>query len=101
MKAKEYAERFSLVLDKDDELYKIVYEFILEVKSLCGQRRVRSDESLISVIKEVNDKWVAFARMSDGLVNPDGFRLYLLKCIPTTREIHDRVWPGKVIPSLA
>lgn len=99
MKAKEYAQEWEAAGKSDEVLADIMFRMILEIQEIARMRRARSNDSMVSIIREVDKKWNAFARKFQGDVKPDAFRLVLLDQIPVTREIHHLVWPNKELPN--
>lgn len=62
MKAKEYAEQFL----KDPSEYLLIKTskaFVLEIAEIRESRGVTTDDGLHSIIKELDDKWIAFAKL--------------------------------------
>lgn len=74
MKAIEYAKRFKDAKDPYDELDKIVMDFIRDSKILIKARNCKSDSGLISIIKELDDKYRTFVKLTgDRSLKPNGF----------------------------
>jgi len=74
MKAIEYAKRFKDAEIPYDELDIIVMDFIRESKILIKARNCQSDSGLISIIKELDDKYRTFVRLTgDKRLKPNGF----------------------------
>lgn len=98
MKAKDYAEQWKTSGKTTEELMKITQSLIEEIPDLCEKRRAKSSTAMISVFREIDDKWKAFARCFPNEINVDGLRILLLKSSPRTKELHHLIWPGKTIP---
>jgi len=74
MKAKEYAERYKSEGKTQDALVKVCKDIFCEFKPIAEARHVKLDSSGLSIIRELDDKWRAFVRLSgDGHINPNGF----------------------------
>jgi len=48
--------------EKDEELVNILTDLIGELKTIQEARKASSDRAMISIFKEVNQKWKAIAR---------------------------------------
>ena len=73
MKAKYYSDRFN---DEptDKNLVAIGVEFDQETAVMIKQRGIKSNDSFLSLLREMDDKWQAFARRTNGKVNPLGYK---------------------------
>jgi len=85
MKAKEMAERFN-ASPTDDTLIKIAVDCVKETKVIAEARGVRSNHAMAAVIREMDDKWRAFARLCPS-VAPDGFRTAIHRLVPVSKEV--------------
>lgn len=83
MKAKDMVARYCATpeAEKLDTLISIIHDCIKETKTIADARGVKSNSGLTAVLREIDDKYRAFARQCDG-VNPDGFKISLHKVIP-------------------
>jgi hypothetical protein len=100
MKAKDYAEKYKESGKSDKVLKEIIFSFIKEVKEIANARKIssRNDQAIISIIREVDNKWRAFAKFFPGEINPEGFRFFQVMNMESIRSIHDQIWPGKKLP---
>jgi hypothetical protein len=92
MKAKEYANEYK----EHQDIAKIFNEMFKEVGIISKSRNAISDDALASIFKEINQKWNAFARLSnDPSIEPDGFIKLSIHRIPALApyfsEIKDRI----------
>ena len=89
MKAKQCAERY--VNDPTSEtLASIAEDFVLETKRLVEQRKIQGDAGFLSLLREMDDKWSAFARRTSGAVKLNGYRILMLSLYP---DAVASVWP--------
>lgn len=72
MKAKEYAKMY-YESESLETLAKIGTMFLEETKTILISRNCKTPEASASVFKELDQKWMAFAREVDG-IKPDGYR---------------------------
>jgi hypothetical protein len=90
MKARYYSSRFND--DPTSEtLAAIAVEFDQETAALIKQRGVKSNDSFLSLLREMDDKWQAFARRTNGVVKLDGYRIMMRKLHPDTAAF---AWPN-------
>lgn len=61
MKAKEYAERYRNNRTKE-ELINILDCFVKEFFELNEKRKPKSNDAILALFKETNNKWKAFAK---------------------------------------
>lgn len=81
MKAKEYLEKF----DKDykevgdrQATTNLVNTMIGEIKDLIGVRRATTEGAVVSILRELNQKWNALCRLDKKRrFKPDGFIKYV------------------------
>jgi hypothetical protein len=90
MKAKDYADKFNDE-PSSEKLAAIAVEFDQETAALMKQRSVKSNDSFLSILREMDDKWQAFARRTNDVVKPNGYRLMMRKLHPDTAAF---AWPG-------
>ncbi|MFH1625608.1 MAG: hypothetical protein ABID54_10725 [Pseudomonadota bacterium] len=77
MKAKEYLAQF----EKDSErlgdreaTINLMDGILLEIKTLTEMRKAQSNEAILSILLELNDKWNALCRLDKkGQFKKDGF----------------------------
>jgi len=91
MKAKEYADRFNSN-PSPEALIQIGIDFDKETAALVKARGVKHDSAFKAILNEMDLKWQAFAKRTDGVVKPDGYRIIMRKLHPTTAEF---AWPSK------
>lgn len=88
MKAKEYYEEF-LGYEKEfgekQAFYKIVISFALEVEDIVKKRNAKSDQALISILRELNKKWNAMMRF-DLRFKRDGFIEFIKNDMPFIKD---------------
>lgn len=89
MKAKEYAKRF-IENPVPATVSAIAIDFDLETSQLVKNRGIKSDSAFLAILKEMDLKWQAFARLTEGAVKPEGYRIVMKKLHPTTAEF---AWP--------
>jgi hypothetical protein len=87
MKAKEYAAKY-LASPTRETMTDIACAFDADTVSLVKARNVKSDQAFKSILREMDDKWRAFARIAG--CNPDGYRIIMRKLHPTTAAF---AWP--------
>ena len=69
MKAKEYFEKYDELIIKDqiagsiESAKKLLIELSDEVKDICEARHVKRDAAVVSVLKEINQKWNAICSL--------------------------------------
>ena len=72
MKAKEYFAKYEEEIMKeatqtevltDGNMAKLYIEMFSEMKTIIGVRHIQNDNSLMSLIREQNDKWNAIERL--------------------------------------
>ena len=94
MKAKEYADRYNSG-PTDKTLVEIACEFDQETASLLKKRGIERNDGFLSVLREMDDKWKAFARRCGGNVNEDGYRIVMRQLHPETAAF---AWPFQATP---
>ncbi len=79
MKAKQYVEQYKYN-PTVETLQKIAFDMIIETKDIMGKRHAKTDEAMISVIKETILKWKAFVNLvGDKGIREDGLKDLILK----------------------
>lgn len=88
MKAKDYATMINEAKPDDivETLCKICGMFVAEISTIAKSRNVSSDSAMVAVLEELNVKWIAFARRTNGLVLEDGFRILLEDNMPVIHQ---------------
>jgi len=89
MKAKDYAASFN-GNPTDKNLVDIAVEFDQETAALLKKRGVENNDGFLAVLREMDDKWQAFARRCGGNVNPEGYRIVMRQLHPETAAF---AWP--------
>lgn len=98
MKAKDYYNRFVTASDKekDHTLLCVVRDLVNEVKTVAEIRRVQSHEGLITIVRELEDKWQAVVRMviREGYTDlkESAFRDYIRMVHP---GLYQRAWKSQ------
>jgi hypothetical protein len=87
MKAKEYAALFN-ANPTNEVIVDIGVKFWGEVDVLMKARNVKTDSAALAILNELDKKWLAFSRLCDGKVNPNGFHVIIRELMP---EVY-RVW---------
>ena len=90
MKAKEYAKQFLESAD-EKEIVIIANQFIREIGAIGKARGINSDYAMMSIITELDLKWIAFAnivnkRLNLHAIKSDGFANSLQQVFP---DIYD------------
>lgn len=78
-----------------ETLVKIACAMDAETSEILKSRGIQKDASFLSLLKEQDNKWQAFARRCPD-VNPMAFRLVMQKLHPTTAAFawpNDRIHP--------
>ena len=100
MKAEDYAKIWIESGKSTETLMSITILLIKETSTIARERGVGSDEAMASVIKEIDDKWRAFANLFPGEFSPEAFRTSIFRLVSTVRPFHHLVWPTKKVPDL-
>ena len=92
MKAVDYFNKYEsrLIQDNDDGIKAIgelLYDMVMESKTLMNNRNVKTTLGIVSIIKELNDKWNAICRLfekkyKESPIVRDGYKIYWLKEMP-------------------
>ena len=91
MKAKDYAKQFNDNPTKET-LTSIGLAFDKETTELVKSRNVKTDTAFLSTLREMDLKWQAFAKLTNGAIKPTGYRIIMEKLHPTTAKF---AWPNK------
>lgn len=89
MKAKDYAKNFDGNLSEDDfkkAVIKTITDFFIEVEEIKTSRNAFTDSSLLSILKEQDNKWRALSDIVLDL-RPTGFRDFVAIKIPETKAL--------------
>ena len=101
MKAKEYFEKYGAQLVLDENTHKIermnaiialFLELCCEAETIGEQRKVKRIEAVVSIVKEMNDKWNTVGDLCkkhygvDPLVE-NGFKEFVLDQTPELRMV--------------
>lgn len=98
MKAIEYYEKFGEQILREfesnkevDGIVDLVIAFKREMKELMKERHVQTDQGVIAVIRELNQKWNALCnlfRKKNGFtpIVYNGFSMFLQKEIPELKQ---------------
>jgi len=89
MKAKDYAHLFNQS-PSPETLSRIGIDFDKETSELVKNRKVKTDQAFLSVLREMDLKWQAFAKLTEGAIKPDGYRIIMKALHPTTAAF---AWP--------
>ena len=89
-KAKEYALEYNQTEDKDLALTRIWMSMFDESKELMKARHAKSDRAMVSIFRELNNKWNSMVRLVEEDVLIDGFVNVLAKQMPTIAAVVKR-----------
>ena len=89
-KAKEYALEYNQTEDKDLALTRIWMSMFDESKELMKARHAKSDRAMVSIFRELNNKWNSMVRLVGEDVLIDGFVNVLAKQMPTIAAVVKR-----------
>jgi len=89
-KAKEYALQYNESKDKDLALTRIWMSMFDESKELMKARHAKSDRAMVSIFRELNNKWNSMVRLVGEDVLIDGFVNVLAKQMPTIAAVVKR-----------
>lgn len=81
MKAKDYADQFNKNPSLE-AIQSVGTAFLNEVKTTLIQRNAKTDSACLAVFKELDLKWQAFARMTNGIIKENGFRILTKEFYP-------------------
>ena len=96
MKAVEYFNKYEsrMIQENDDGLKAIgelLYEMVIEAKTLIEIRHVKSTQGSVSILKELNQKWNAICSLFEkkygaSPIIRDGYKKYWLKEMPRLND---------------
>ena len=97
MKAKEYFDKYSKQIveeakrDESATIVKMYMDFVSEMKSMIESRHVKTDNGVIGIIGELNQKWNSIVNMFPAEYNlspvaRDGFAKAIGVQIPEVKE---------------
>lgn len=72
MKAKEYKQLLDLEPDFDEALFTILDLFLKETELLIKKRNAQSNAAMISIFKEMDNKWKVLCKL-DNRLKPGGY----------------------------
>jgi hypothetical protein len=84
MKAKEMSARYIASEDKISTIVDLASACVMEVKTLSATRHANSPESLKAILREIDDKWRAFARLCPDVL-PDAFKIAMHTIVPDSK----------------
>ena len=98
MKAKEYFEKYDELIIKDqiagsiESAKKLIIELSDEVKDICEARHVKRDAAVVSVLKEINQKWNAICSLYEkkygvSPLNRNAFSEYWKQVLPELSKV--------------
>ena len=75
--------------NEEDSLATIIIQLFLEIKDIANSRRVQTDMSVISIIKEQHIKWLAILNQIgiESKISYNLFLTYIIKKLPDTEKI--------------
>jgi len=87
MKAIDYFNKYRLTIVDNKELTKLVQEMNEEVLEMAKKRNTNSDSSVVSIIKEINQKWNKLCGLYEkeyggSILIRNGFLIYWEAQIP-------------------
>ena len=82
MKAKDYAKRYAEQGETNEALIQVCFDMIKEFETIATARHAKSDQAALSIIRELEQRWKAFSRLTN--TNPGGFRYMVKKLMPET-----------------
>ena len=92
MKSKEYAELYLKAEDKDKIVVEIANMFLKEISTIIDMRNAKSTNAIISILNDLNQKWIKFASIVNSKypVTPpilySGFKNLAYKAVPQVKE---------------
>lgn len=88
MKAKQYFSEFKN-LEIKHGFEKAIYQTVLSFYNECAdlaQSRGKSDNAMVSIFKEQDIKWRAFAK-NDSRIKQSGFRDFIISELPYVKQL--------------
>jgi len=89
-KAKDYAREYIEAEEKDTVLTEIWMSMFTESKELMKARHAKSDRAMVSIFRELNNKWNSMVRLVEEDALIDGFVNVLAKQMPTIAAVVKR-----------
>jgi len=92
MKAKELAQQYLNSNNKSEESVKIAMAFLSDLQKMMIARNIRSDDAVISLLNEFENKWKTYAALVNEklpVTKPilyDGFRNIIYLSLPDLKE---------------
>lgn len=99
MKAREYFDTYidriiaeaGTEKEQNGALYELLRGFMTEVKEITKARHVQTDRAAMAILRELNQKWNALCNIcvkvkGYSVLNRDGFKAYVMKAIPETKD---------------
>jgi len=80
VKAKEYAKKYN-DSPTNETLVEIANSFVKEIGELIESRHAKSNSACMAILKELDQKWVAFSNLSPG-ISRSGFRVLVQEFFP-------------------
>lgn len=84
-KAKQLAAIYNAAQDEDahnQAIQVICNHYIDEIFALLRQRNPSNDAGAIAILRELDNKWKAMARMTNGKIIADGFDALIKSILP-------------------
>jgi len=100
MKAKEYLERFEKVSEEfgdREATLDLMNGFLREIATLTEVRRVHSNAAMLSILRELNQKWDALCRLDKHTRFKKGGFIKLVRHKVTKDYPH---MAGRILPEL-
>jgi len=92
-RADDYARIWEESGKNPDKLVEIARCFVLEIQEIAMARKAARNRALFAIIRELDQKWVAFARrFPEGIINESGFRKALFIFMPGLQEYEKMLW---------
>lgn len=89
MKAKElFEQHYKDAEDKGDAASTVFVLIIREFKTLIEVRRANSSIAYCAILEELESKWKAFARLTNGNIREEGFYDLLHRLYPEVHGIY-------------
>lgn len=81
MKAKEYKQILDSHAELDEGIIQIGLKFLEETDKLITSRNAQSNEAMIAIYKEMDNKWKAFCKL-DNRLKPEGYWVLIEGMMP-------------------
>lgn len=69
LKAKDYFEKYKETIMTGEGVHELLTEMSTEVTDIAKQRNIKTDAGLLSILREMNQKWNALERMFEKEFN--------------------------------